>query len=123
MRPIVICGLSVCAILFHIISQTARFSEKKFIEHKMCVFYTVFFLQHFSLKPKFNEVSYIYLRLRVKFYLFLSDFKERLIFSTEFRKIININFVKIRTLKAELFHSNGRTDRQTDMTKDNCYFS
>jgi len=34
----------------------------------------------------------MYLRLRVKYYLFLSDFNERLIFSTEFRKILSIKF-------------------------------
>ena len=37
MCNIVISGQPGSTILFHIISQTARFSEKKFIEHKMCV--------------------------------------------------------------------------------------
>ena len=35
LRHIVICGLSVCTILFHVISLTARFSKKKVIKCKM----------------------------------------------------------------------------------------
>jgi len=34
---IVICGLSGCTIIFHIILKRERFSEKQVIEHKMCV--------------------------------------------------------------------------------------
>jgi hypothetical protein len=37
MRNIVICGLSGSTIFFHSISQTARLSGKKVIEHKMCL--------------------------------------------------------------------------------------
>jgi len=60
----------------------------------------------------------MYIVLRVKSSLFLPDFNETWIFSTEFWKILKIsNFMKIHPVKAELFHSDGRTDRPTDMTK------
>ena len=37
MRHIAIRRLSGCKIFSHIILQTARFSESKFVEHKTCV--------------------------------------------------------------------------------------
>ena len=62
-------------------------------------------------------------RFHVKYQLFVSDFKETLIFSQSFeKKIAQISsFIKIRQVVAELFHADGQTDRQTeremDMTK------
>jgi hypothetical protein len=41
----------------------------------------------------------------------------RRIFSTDFRNILNSNFMKDRPVDAEVFYVDGRTDRQTDRTK------
>ena len=46
----------------------------------------------------------------VKYPFFLSDFTETLIFSTDFRKTKSSNLIKIRLVRAELFHADGRTD-------------
>jgi hypothetical protein len=35
------------------------------------------------------------------------------ILSTDFRKILKSNFTKTRSVEAELFHTDGRTDRKT----------
>jgi len=55
----------------------------------------------------------------VKYPLFLSDFNERLIFSSEFREILKkiSNFMENRSLRATLFHVDLRTDWRTDMTE------
>jgi len=53
--------------------------------------------------------------LHVKCPLFLSDLNETLIFSTDFRKILQIsNFMKIRPVGAELFHADRQTDRHDE---------
>jgi hypothetical protein len=51
----------------------------------------------------------MYIDPHVKLLLFLSDLNETWIFS--------IDLMKIHPVGAELFHVNGRTDNQTDMTK------
>jgi hypothetical protein len=63
-------------------------------------------------------LSYMYVRLCAKYPLFVSEFNENLIFSTEFYKKAQIsNFIKIRPVGTEFFHADRRTDEQTDMTK------
>ena len=53
----------------------------------------------------------MYTGLHVKYPLFLSDFNEIRILSTDFRKNTEIpNFMKIRLVGAEFFHEDGRTD-------------
>ena len=65
----------------------------------------------------------MYLGLKVKHLLFFSDFNESWSFSTDFLKNAQrSHFMKTHPVRAELFraevsNTDGRTDRQTDMTK------
>jgi hypothetical protein len=49
--------------------------------------------------------------IHVECRLFVSDVNETRVFSTDFRKILISNFMKIRPVVAELFHAGGRTDK------------
>jgi hypothetical protein len=54
----------------------------------------------------------------------VSGFEETWIFWTYFQKNTQIsNFMKIRPVAAELFHADGRTDRQADRYEPNSHFS
>ena len=50
--------------------------------------------------------------LHVKCRLLLSDCNETSIVSTDFRKIVVLNFMKIRPVGAELLHADRQTDGQ-----------
>ena len=71
--------------------------------------------QHFTFWEEFIKILSGKRRdLHVRLPLFLSDFDETSIFSTDFGKRTRIsNFMKIRPLGNELLHADGRTDRQT----------
>ena len=70
-------------------------------------------MKYSSFLEKFSEVRpkiCVGLHVRVKYPLFLSDFNETN-FLDRFSKNTHIsNFMKIRRVGAELFHSDGRTD-------------
>jgi len=91
---------------FSTLSKKGTIFEKKFILYK-------FYLIDYSIiriGTKYDKKMYV--SLHVKYRLFLSYFNETRIFSTDFRKILISNFMKIRPMEAE-FHA----DRRTDMTK------
>ena len=120
MSHIVICGLPLSALFFHIISQTARLSNTK-LPNTKCVFWfsLQLYIKHLSLYEELSEMwSEICIGLHVKYRLLLSDFSKTWIFSTDFRKIPD--FMKILSMGAELLHTDGRTDRHDEA---NCRFS
>jgi hypothetical protein len=87
MSHVVICGLPRYTMFFHIMLKMHHF-RKKVTQHK-CVFW--FLLQHsyetfLILKRTERDIIKYVHSLHVKYPLFLSDFKERWIFSTGFRK-------------------------------------
>jgi len=63
--------------------------------------------------------SEMYIGLHVKYPLFLSEFNETLKFLDKVRKNPQTyNFMKIRSVAAELFHADRRTDGRTDGRHD-----
>ena len=91
---VVICCLPRSTEFFHIISWTARISKKSYWIQNVCFdFLYIFCLKHFSFWEEFIPISLLMcIGLRVKYPLFLSDFNETWISSTDFRKITNIKF-------------------------------
>jgi hypothetical protein len=68
-------------------------------------------VKYFSFLAELNDkLPKTYIRLLVKYPLFLSDFNETWISSTDFRKIPVLNIMKIPSVGEELFHADGWTD-------------
>jgi len=86
-----------------------------------------FCLKCFSFEEKFSEIwSKAYIGLHVKWPLFLSDFNENWIFSTDFRRIFKCAISRNPTSGSEFIprrqiqtdrRTDGRTGGQTDITR------
>jgi hypothetical protein len=87
---IVICVLSGCTTLFHIISYTARFSGKEVNEDKMWVsIFSVSFIWNIShYQKKWRDITMKYSGLYINYPSCLSGFNKSWTFSTVFFKKI-----------------------------------
>jgi len=83
------------------------------IEHEKCVLiFSTIFVSNISDSKKDSDRCY---RLKVKYPLFLCDFKENFYFHYRFSKSSKIsNFMNIRPVRAELFKVDGRPAGRTD---------
>jgi hypothetical protein len=115
MRHIVICALPHSAILFAHYLINCAISEKKLLNIK-CLFWfclQILFQKIFILIRAERNMIKIYIVLRVKYPLFLSDFNETWIFWTDFREILKFQIFK-NTCSGSRVVPCGQTERQTD---------
>jgi hypothetical protein len=118
----VICGLSGSIKFFHIVSQTARSSEKLIEQRISILIFSTTYSWNISHSKK-NSASYYYKcenvfrRLHIKYPWFLSAFNKTWAFSIYFQKSLKYQ-VSLRSVQWKLSRSmraEGRTER-TDMT-------
>ena len=123
MRHTVICGLSGTIIIFHIISYTARFSKKNFIEQKMSVLiYSTKFVRNISYSKK-NCMKYDHECVLV--FTWSTRCSCPIVMKLEFfQKILgkysDIEFRKNPSTDSRVVpcgRTDGRTYGQTDLTK------
>ena len=114
---VVICEPSGPTIFFHIISETARFLEKIFIAHKSLLWFALQLLSEtFIILRRIQRDVTIngYIQLYVK-YRYSCRILTKLKFSEHiFENPSNIKCHKIPPVGAKLFHTDRRTDWQTD---------
>ena len=112
---IIICDLY--GLLHHIFSDYVRNGTifgRKVMGHKMCVLIlsTTFVWNTFLILRiiRRDVIINAYIYLLVKHPLFLSEFDETWILSTNFEKCPNIKFDENLIVRAESFHADGKTD-------------
>jgi hypothetical protein len=122
MRHMVIYCLSTSTIFFHIVINGMIFEKDKLLNVKCVLWFSLQTLyETFIILRRTEEIwSKIYIGLHVKLPLLLSDFNETWNFSTDFRKLLKSNFVKIRPMRAEVFRADGRKGRRTDRHNEAC---
>ena len=112
------CGLPALQYFSAFSLKGHDFRRKKKVLGTKCVFW--FSLQglfetFLILRRTERDMIKMFIGLHEKCPLFLSDFNETWIFSTDFRKNPQTsNFMKIRPVGAELLLEHGQTDGQTD---------
>jgi len=112
-RHVVICGLPRSTVFFHIISYMARFSKNVLNVKCLLWFCVQFCLKHFPIQEELSAIwSKMCNGLHVKYPLFLPDFNETWIFSTEFRKTLEyqISWKSLQWVPSFCMGTDGRTD-------------
>jgi len=141
MRHLVICHLSVCVCSLrhpacHAHAPSCHLSPappynifphnlinstfyKKVTEPKLCVYWSIFVRNISHSKKKWARYDKkMYIGLHVKYHLSCLIFI-KLAFSRRIvKKYSNVKFYENCPVGAELFHADGRTDRQTDRQTD-----
>ena len=111
---------SLATLYFSTLSHKRHDLQEQNIHHKMriLIFSTTFFrnISHSKrIWARYGQKRILVFMWSIRYSL--SDFNETWISSTDFRKIPILSIVvKIRTLGAELFNSNRKTDGRGDMT-------
>jgi hypothetical protein len=111
-RIFVICGLSGSNTFFHGSHKLHDFGNV--IECELCtlIFYTSSSEIFIIVIQIQRDIFTMYKRRHMKRPSFLSDFKQAWMYSTGVLKILRYKiFMKIRSVRAGLFHADGRTDR------------
>ena len=108
------------AVFFIIISWTARFWETDAFDVTCVLVFSIIFIWNFSQSTKNSTThsrkgTYVFLS-SIRY--FLSYFKQRSIFSTYFKEILQYKISqKIRPWGTDMWNEEGRRDMLTDMTK------